>query len=74
MDVGIVQHIQDVCLDLFRVGLAVVKIPCLGIEAAGAVMGAARDEEGDSEAGAIGCIAIVNQTIVHYWDLLFNFR
>ena len=50
------QKLQQLFLRCLRKGLAVIKIPGLRIKAALAVMGAATDKEGHSQAGAIGNI------------------
>ena len=47
---------DDVVFRFFREGLAVVKRPCIRIEAASAVVGAAGNEKGKSDARPVGDI------------------
>ena len=47
-------------------GLAVTEIPCYLIEAAGAVVPAARDEHTGAHAGPVGNVVIFNRCVVHH--------
>ena len=51
--------------DLFGEGLAIGKVPCLGVEAALAVVRAAGDKERVADAGTICNIEFVDVGVVH---------
>ena len=65
-DVGPVQGLQKRLLGLGGKGLAVAEVPGLGLEAALAAVGAARDKEGHPHPGAVGDVAGLDAAVVHW--------
>ena len=65
-DVGAVQGLQKRLLGLGGKGLAVAEVPGLGLEAALAAVGAARDKEGHPHPGAVGDVAGLDAAVVHW--------
>ena len=56
---------EQIILRLGGKGLAVAEVPGLGLKAVLAVIGAARDEQGDPHSLAIGNVAVFDLTVVH---------
>ena len=65
VDVAGGEQLQEVLLCFLREGLAVFKIPGLGLEAVFAVVGAAGDEQRHPDALAIGDVAVFDLTVIH---------
>lgn len=63
---------DDVVFRFFREGLAVVKRPCIRIEAAFAVVGAAGNEKGKADARPVGDIIFFDSGVVHKYLAIGN--
>jgi len=63
---------DDVVFRFFREGLAVVKRPCIRIEAAFAVVGAAGNEKGKADARSVGDIIFFDSGVVHTYLAIGN--
>lgn len=64
-DEGLVQLPEDLRFRLVGEGLAVAEVPCLGLKAVGAVVGAAGDEQRHPDSGSVGDITFFQGSIVH---------
>ena len=60
---------KDFLPDLFRKRLTILKIPCLGIETALAVMGTAGHEQGNPHAESVCHINALDIRIIHIYFL-----
>ena len=64
--VAVLSQLSDnVVFRLFREGLAVVKRPCIRIKAAFAVVGAAGNEKGKTDARSVGDVIFFDSGVVH---------
>lgn len=64
-DEGLVQLPEDLRLRLVGEGPAVAEVPGLGLEAVGAVVGAAGDEQRHPDSGSVGDITFFQGSVVH---------
>ena len=65
IDEGLVQLTEDLRLRLVGEGPAVAEVPGLGLEAVGAVVGAAGDEQRHPHSGSVGNITFFQGSVVH---------
>ena len=61
---GKIEGIDDLILSINRKRIAVIKVPCLRLEAARAVISASGDEQGNADAGAVGDIRFLQSAAV----------
>lgn len=64
-DEGLVQLPEDLRLRLVGEGPTVAEVPGLGLEAVGAVVGAAGDEQRHPDSGSVGDITFFQGSVVH---------
>ena len=60
-----IEGIDDLILSINRKRIAVIKVPCLRLEAARAVISASGDEQGNADAGAVGDVCLFYCSIIH---------